>query len=110
MASIFDKLFGKTGRSGGVPSSPGSPGSPAELGGIGGLPSIPSILDGPFTPSGPATMPSLGFGGTLLAGRGAREALLNRSGRASTILTGKKRRRTGEGGTPNFDSYSSTSL
>ncbi len=70
------------------------------------MPQLPQIILNAPQPQPMATMPSMGGSA---AGKGATAAAMNRAGRASTILTSKKKRRQ-DGGMPTFDSYAGTSL
>lgn len=72
-------------------------------------PAMPSILSTPPQVSPAAKMPSLG----ILTGAGAKAAAAatSRSGRASTILTSRKKRAAkSTGGLPSYDTYSGITL
>lgn len=68
-------------------------------------PPMPAILSAPPTVQAPALMPTLGSADARTA---ARAALQGRAGRASTILTTRKKRSAGALPSSGFDSYGST--
>ena len=73
------------------------------------MPQMPQILLNIPQPQAPAQMPSMGTPALRNIGQQVSSRLANAAGRTSTILTGKKKRRSSEA-TESFDSYSGTTL
>ena len=71
------------------------------------MPSLPPIILSAPQPQQQALMPSIGAGAP--AAKLATQALQNKNGRSSTILTTRKKRRQ-QGNEGGFDTYAGTSL
>ena len=74
------------------------------------MPQLPQILLNMPQPQAAAQMPSMGSNALRAIGQAASAKLANAAGRTSTILTGKKKRRSSEGSGESFDTYSGTTL
>lgn len=72
------------------------------------MPALPPIILNAPMPQPVAAMPSIGAGAA--AGKIAVNAMQNKDGRSSTILTSKKKRKQNNMGGNTFDSYAETTL